>query len=85
MNIPEYDPYARGMITGITRGTTRAHLVRATLDSIALGVADIMEAVHKGKGIKISELKIDGGASKNNLLAQMMADYIDATIYRPPL
>lgn len=83
MNIPEYDPYARGMITGITRGTTRAHLVRATLDSIALGVADIMEAVHKGKGIKISELKIDGGASKNNLLAQMMADYIDATIYRP--
>ena len=82
-NMPVYDPYARGLIAGISRGTTRAHIVRATLESIALGLADIMEAVHANSGIKIQEIKIDGGASKNNLLAQMMADYINATIYRP--
>ena len=81
--MPVYDPYARVPIAGIPRGTTRAHIVRATLESITLGLADIMETVHTSAGIKVQEIKIDGGASKNNLLAQMMADYIDATIARP--
>ena len=80
--MPRYDPWARGTIFGITRGTTRAHIARATLEGIAFGMADIMQAV-SALGIHISAIKIDGGASKNNVLAQMFADYIDCAVSRP--
>ena len=80
---PQQDPYARGLIIGLTRGVKRAHIVRAALEAIALRTKDIIDAVEKSTGIKISEMKIDGGASQNNLLAQMMADYMSAKIVRP--
>ncbi len=83
MSVPMYDPYSRGTIFGITRGTTKAHIVRATLEGIAFGLADIMEAVETGMNIKMQAIKIDGGASQNNVLAQMFADYIDCDVFRP--
>ncbi|MGI6193525.1 MAG: FGGY family carbohydrate kinase [Christensenellales bacterium] len=83
MSVPYYDPYSRGTIFGITRGTTKAHIVRATLEGIAFGLADIMEAIENGLNIKMKAIKIDGGASQNNVLAQMFADYIDCDIFRP--
>ena len=82
-NMPNFDPYARGTIFGITRGTTEAHIARATLEGIAYGVSDIMEAIEKGRGIKIQNIKIDGGASKNDFLAQSFADYINCEVARP--
>ncbi len=80
---PRYDPYSRGTIFGITRGTTKAHIVRATLEGIAFGLADIMEAIETGMNVTMKEIKIDGGASQNNVLAQMFADYIDCDVSRP--
>lgn len=80
---PYQDSYARGTIIGITPGVKKAHIIRATLEAIAFGVKDIMDVVEKEVKVKISEVKIDGGASQNNLLAQMMADYINAKIDRP--
>jgi glycerol kinase len=79
---PHQDPYARGVIVGITRGAKKAHIVRATLESIAFTIKDIMTVVEKETGVKINDIKIDGGASRNNLLAQMMADHINARIDR---
>jgi len=80
---PYQDPYARGTIVGISRGVKRAHVVRATLEAIAFRTKDIMNVVEKEVGVKIKEVKVDGGASKNDLLCQMMADYINARIDRP--
>ncbi len=80
---PYQDPYARGTIVGISRGVKKAHIVRATLEAIAFRTKDILSVVEKETGVKISDIKIDGGASSNDLLAQMMADYIDARIDRP--
>ena len=76
---PHQDPFARGMMIGITRGTTDAHIARATLEAIAFSIKDILNIVEEN-GVKIKEIKIDGGASKNNLLAQTLADYCDAEI-----
>ncbi len=82
-NMPNSDPYSRGTIYGITRGTTEAHIARATLEGIALGVNDIMEAIEKESGVKITSIKVDGGASNNDFLAQSFADYIDCEVARP--
>ena len=79
---PYQDPFARGLIIGITRGTTEAHIARATLEAIAFRIKDILNIV-VDQGIEISEIKIDGGASENNLLAQMIADYCNASVLRP--
>lgn len=79
---PHQDPYARGVIVGLSLGVKKAHVIRATLEAIAFSIKDIMDVVEKTTGVKIKSIKIDGGASKNNLLAQMMADYIDAQIAR---
>jgi glycerol kinase len=79
---PYQDPFARGLLIGITRGTTEAHIARATLEAIAFRIKDILNIVEKN-GVKISDIKIDGGASENNLLAQMIADYCDASVVRP--
>lgn len=83
LTTPHNDPFARGMIIGLTRGTTQAHIARATLECIAFGIKDILDVVENECGIKIEEIKIDGGASENNLLVQMLADYCDAKVTRP--
>lgn len=83
LSAPYHDPYARGMIIGITRGTTEAHIVRATLEAIAFRCRDIVDCVEKESGVKVSGISIDGGASKNNLLAQLMADFMKAEVRRP--
>jgi glycerol kinase len=83
LGAPYWRPEARGVITGITRGTTRAHIARATLDAMALQNVDILFAMQKDLGKKIRTVKVDGGASANNLLMQLQADYLNAPIERP--
>ena len=83
LTTPHNDPFARGMLIGITRGTTEAHIARAPLECIAFGIKDILDVVERECNVKIEEIKIDGGASENNLLVQMLADYCDARVSRP--
>lgn len=83
LGAPFWDQYARGTITGITRGTTRAHLARAALDGIAFQVADVLDAMRQDSGIAMSALRVDGGASKNDLLMQFQADILQAPVVRP--
>jgi glycerol kinase len=83
LGAPHWDPYARGTIVGITRGTTAAHLARAALESIAFQVADVLEAMQADSGIAIKELRVDGGASANNLLLQFQADILGVPVVRP--
>ena len=85
LGAPYWDQYARGAISGITRGTTAAHFARAALDSIAYQVADILEVMQKDSGIRISELRVDGGASSNNLLLQFQADLLRIPVVRPKI
>jgi len=82
LGAPYWDPDARGAILGLTRGTTRAHVARAALESIAHQTADVMEAMERD-GAAITELRVDGGASRNNLLMQMQADLSGVTLLRP--
>ena len=83
LGAPWWDAYARGTIIGITRATTRAHVVRATLESIAYQTNDVVELMASSTGIKITELKVDGGASANNLLMSIQADVSGISITRP--
>jgi len=83
LSAPYHDPFARGTIIGITRGTKREHIVRATLEAIAYRCKDICDAVGEDTGVQINNLKIDGGASKNNFLAQEMANMMNAKVDRP--
>jgi glycerol kinase len=83
LSAPYHDPYARGMIIGITRGTTEAHIVRATLEAIAYRCRDISDCVEKEANLKMKGISIDGGASKHDLLAQLMADFMKAEVRRP--
>src|SRR5204863_1380680 len=76
LGAPHWDQYARGTITGITRGTTAAHLARAALEGIAFQVADVLDVMQKDSGIELAELRVDGGASANNLLMQFQADLL---------
>lgn len=85
LGAPDWDPYARGTIVGITRGTTRAHLARATLEGIAYQVADVLDAMRQDAGIPIKELRVDGGASANNLLMQFQADILQVPVVRPKI
>lgn len=85
LGAPYWNPRARGLICGLTRGTTRAHLARATLDSMALQNVDILAAMEQDLGKPLKGLKVDGGASANNLLMQIQADYLGAKIFRPRL
>ena len=80
MGAPFWDADARGMIIGLTRGSTRGHLARATLEGIALQVTDILAAMQSDSGIKIPELRVDGGASANRLLMQMQADLLNVPV-----
>jgi glycerol kinase len=83
LGAPHWDQYARGTITGITRGTTAAHFARAALESIAYQVADILDVMQKDSGINIKELRVDGGAAANNLLMQFQADLLGVPVVRP--
>lgn len=83
LSAPYHDAFARGTMFGISRGTTKAHVARATLEGIAFRLKDILDAIEKETGVKIKQISIDGGASKNNMLAQMMADMLNARVDRP--
>ena len=83
LGAPHWDQYARGTITGITRGTTGAHFARAALESIAYQVADVLDVMQEDSGVKIKELRVDGGASANNLLMQFQADLLGVPVVRP--
>jgi glycerol kinase len=80
---PHWDPDARGVLIGITRGTTRAHIARATLESIAMQSAEVLQAMQRDATAPLSELRVDGGASRNDLLMQMQADVIGVPVVRP--
>ena len=83
LGAPYWDQYARGTIVGITRGVNKYHIIRATLDSIAYQVHDVLGAMRADSGIALSSLKVDGGASANNFLMQTQADIINAPVNRP--
>ncbi len=83
LGAPHWDPYARGTITGLTRGTTAAHLARAALEGIAYQVTDILHAMEADSGIRLKELRVDGGASNNNLLMQFQSDLLKVPVVRP--
>ena len=83
LGTPHWDPYARGAMLGLTRGTSRAHIARAALEAIALQSADVFIAMSQDAGFAIEELRVDGGASGNNLLMQMQADFSGVPVVRP--
>ncbi len=83
LGAPHWDPYARGTIVGITRGVNKYHVIRATLESLAYQVNDVLKAMEADAGITLSSLKVDGGASANNFLMQSQADISNAPVNRP--
>ena len=83
LGAPHWDQYARGTIVGITRGVNKYHIIRATLESIAYQVHDVLVAMRADSGIDLTALKVDGGASANNFLMQTQADFIQAPVKRP--
>jgi glycerol kinase len=83
LGAPIWDGNARGTLIGMTRGTTKAHIARAALEAIALQVADVFTAMAKDSGIALAELRVDGGASNNDLLMQMQADFLGVPVVRP--
>src|SRR5262249_8707647 len=82
LGAPHWDMYARGAVLGLTRGTTRAHVARATLESIALQSRDVVEAMEAASA-PLAELRVDGGAAANDLLMQIQADVLDRPVVRP--
>ena len=83
LGAPYWDPYARGAIVGLTRGVNKYHLIRATVESLALQTADLVSAMEKDLGIRLTSLKVDGGACKNNFLLQFQADIMGVPVHRP--
>jgi glycerol kinase len=83
LGAPHWDPYARGTILGLTRGSTAAHLARATLESIAYQTADVLEAMQADSAIGLKELRVDGGATRSDLLMQFQADILGVPLVRP--
>ncbi|MDD5139651.1 MAG: glycerol kinase GlpK [Verrucomicrobiales bacterium] len=83
LGAPHWDAYARGLIIGLTRGTMRAHIARAALEGIAYQVADVLHVMENDAGIKLKELRVDGGACANNLLMQFQADLLGVPVVRP--
>lgn len=83
LGTPDWDGYARGTLVGMTRGTNRAHIARAALESIALQSADVFAAMAGDARMPLTELRVDGGASRNNLLMQMQADFLGVPVVRP--
>ncbi len=85
LGAPDWDGRARGLMIGMTRGTTRAHLARAALESIALQSADLMSAMNADAGAPVTELRVDGGATRNDLLMQLQADLAGVPVLRPAM
>lgn len=83
LGAPHWDPYARGAIFGITRGTTAGHIARAAVESMAFQSRDLLSAMQADAGVELSDLKVDGGASVNDALMQFQADLLDVTVRRP--
>jgi len=83
LGAPHWDQYARGTIVGLTRGSTKAHIARAALEGIVLQVMDVLKAMEADSGIKLKELRVDGGASANDLLMQLQADLLNVPVVRP--
>jgi glycerol kinase len=83
LGTPYWDPYARGSLYGLTRGTTKAHIARAALESIAFQTADVLAAMQQDAARPINELRVDGGAASNNLLLQFQADILNVPVTRP--
>jgi glycerol kinase len=85
LGAPHWEPDARGMIVGLTRGTTKGHLVRAALEAMAFGTAEVLGAMEADSGVPTSELRVDGGAARNDWLMQMQADVLGTPVRRPSL
>jgi glycerol kinase len=85
LGAPHWDQYARGTLTGLTRGTTAAHVARAALEGIAFQVADVLDVMKQDSELPLSELRVDGGASANNLLMQFQADILGVPVVRPKI
>lgn len=83
LGAPHWDPYARGTVVGLTRGSGAGHLARAALEAIAFQVADVVDAMAADSGAPIDELRVDGGAARNDLLMQLQADILDVPVVRP--
>ena len=83
LGAPYWDPDARGTIVGLTRGTNRAHIARAALESMAYQTREVLDAMQQDSGINLAMLKVDGGACANNLLMQFQADILDVPVQRP--
>ena len=83
LGAPHWDPYARGTITGLTRGTTAGHIARAALEGIAYQITDVLGAMEADSGIDVKELRVDGGAAVNDLLMQFQADVLGVPVVRP--
>ena len=83
LGAPHWDQYARGAIVGLTRGVNKDHIIRATLESIAYQVSDVLDAMRADSGIALASLKVDGGASANNVLMQLQADILQTAVNRP--
>ena len=83
LGAPHWDQYARGTIVGLTRGVNKCHIIRATLESLAYQVNDILQAMQADSGIKLAALKVDGGASSNNFLMQFQSDVCNSPVERP--
>jgi glycerol kinase len=83
LGAPHWDPYARGAILGLTRGTQAGHLARAAVESMAFQTRDVLDAMAADAGMKLSALRVDGGASVNDTLMQFQADLLDAVVRRP--
>jgi glycerol kinase len=83
LGAPHWDGFARGTIVGLTRGSNRAHIVRATLESIAYQVRDVVEVMLRDAGVKLEALRVDGGATANNWLMQFQADILGVPVQRP--
>ena len=83
LGTPYWDPYARGVIAGLTRGSNRAHLARAALEAIAFQTVDAIRAMERGSGVALRELRVDGGAARNDLLLELQADLLGAPVLRP--
>ena len=83
LGAPHWDPYARGTIVGLTRGSNAAHVARAALESIAFQSAEVLRAMQQDSGVRLKELRVDGGASANNLLMQFQADLLGVPVVRP--
>jgi glycerol kinase len=83
LGAPHWDGHARGLLIGMTRGTGRAHIARAALEAIALQSADVFDAMARESGLAVKELRVDGGASRNDMLMQMQANFLGAPVVRP--